>query len=66
MVSFETRASTYESGALTRSAQSGHALVHFDPKEEARIRLKIDLYIVPTVAILYLFCFIDVSLHSLI
>lgn len=31
----------------------------FDSKAEARLRRKIDLYIVPTVAILYLFCFID-------
>ncbi|KAJ4364516.1 hypothetical protein N0V83_009111 [Neocucurbitaria cava] len=37
----------------------GHALIQFDPKEEARVRLKIDLYIIPTVALLYLFCFID-------
>jgi hypothetical protein len=37
----------------------GHSLVQFDPKAEARLRLKIDLYIVPTVALLYLFCFID-------
>jgi hypothetical protein len=27
----------------------GNILVQFDPKEEARIRLKIDLYIIPTV-----------------
>ncbi|RMZ71894.1 MFS transporter [Pyrenophora seminiperda CCB06] len=37
----------------------GKALIEFDPKAEARLRLKIDLYIIPTVAILYLFCFID-------
>jgi hypothetical protein len=37
----------------------GHALVTFDPKAESRLRLKIDLYIIPTVALLYLFCFID-------
>ncbi|GAD94046.1 MFS transporter, putative [Paecilomyces variotii No. 5] len=37
----------------------GHSLVHFDPKAEARLRWKIDLYIVPTVSLLYLFCFID-------
>jgi hypothetical protein len=37
----------------------GHSLVQFDPKAEARLRWKIDLYIVPTVALLYLFCFID-------
>ncbi|PSN71387.1 putative MFS transporter [Corynespora cassiicola Philippines] len=37
----------------------GHSLVTFDPKAESRLRWKIDLYIVPTVALLYLFCFID-------
>ncbi|KIW99463.1 uncharacterized protein Z518_11202 [Rhinocladiella mackenziei CBS 650.93] len=31
----------------------------FDAAAEIRLRRKIDLYIVPTVAILYLFCFID-------
>ncbi|KAH8698193.1 putative MFS transporter [Phaeosphaeriaceae sp. PMI808] len=39
--------------------QYGHSLVQFDPKAESRLRLKIDLYIIPTVALLYLFCFID-------
>ncbi|KAH5578436.1 hypothetical protein HBI24_162670 [Parastagonospora nodorum] len=39
--------------------QYGHALVQFDAKAESRLRLKIDLMIVPTVAVLYLFCFID-------
>lgn len=37
----------------------GNPIVTFDPKAEARLRLKIDLYIVPTVSLLYLFCFID-------
>ncbi|KAJ2895954.1 hypothetical protein MKZ38_006000 [Zalerion maritima] len=37
----------------------GASLVHLDPKAESRLRLKIDLYIVPTVSMLYLFCFID-------
>jgi hypothetical protein len=37
----------------------GHALVQFDRKAEARLRLKIDLCVIPTVALLYLFCFID-------
>ncbi|KAJ4420166.1 hypothetical protein N0V82_004509 [Gnomoniopsis sp. IMI 355080] len=37
----------------------GQSLVQFDPKAEAKLRLKIDLMVVPTVAILYLFCFID-------
>ena len=31
----------------------------FDPEAERRLRMKIDLCIVPTVALLYLFCFID-------
>lgn len=45
----------------------------FDPAAEKRLRWKIDLYVVPTVAILYLLCFIDrinigkllMQLHSL-
>ncbi|KAI7216337.1 putative MFS transporter [Hortaea werneckii] len=37
----------------------GNSLVKFDPKAEAKLRRKIDLYIVPTVFLLYLFCFID-------
>ncbi|KAA8646663.1 uncharacterized protein ATNIH1004_005338 [Aspergillus tanneri] len=37
----------------------GHPLVQIDPKAESRLRMKIDLFIVPTVALLYLFCFID-------
>jgi hypothetical protein len=37
----------------------GHALVQFDPKAESRLCRKIDLFIVPTVSLLYLFCFID-------
>ncbi|KIW12579.1 hypothetical protein PV08_09857 [Exophiala spinifera] len=37
----------------------GNALVEFDPKAESKLCYKIDLYIVPTVALLYLFCFID-------
>lgn len=37
----------------------GKPIVHFDPVAEAKLRLKIDLMIVPTVSILYLFCFID-------
>lgn len=34
-------------------------MLHFDKAAEDKLRLKIDLYIVPTVALLYLFCFID-------
>jgi hypothetical protein len=37
----------------------GHSLVQFDPVAERKLLWKIDLYIVPTVALLYLFCFID-------
>jgi hypothetical protein len=37
----------------------GHSLVHFDPVAERKLLWKIDLYIVPTVSLLYLFCFID-------
>ncbi|KAF5122625.1 putative transporter [Metarhizium anisopliae] len=33
--------------------------VVLDPAAERRLRLKIDLFIVPTVSLLYLFCFID-------
>lgn len=31
----------------------------YDAKAEAKLRRKIDFMIVPTVSILYLFCFID-------
>lgn len=37
----------------------GHALVEFDPQLEKKLRRKMDLYLIPTVALLYLFCFID-------
>lgn len=37
----------------------GQSLVQFDPAAEAKLRRKIDWMIVPTVALLYLFCFID-------
>ncbi|KAB5582932.1 major facilitator superfamily domain-containing protein [Coniochaeta sp. 2T2.1] len=37
----------------------GHSLVQIDPKAERKLRLKIDFMIVPTVSLLYLFCFID-------
>jgi hypothetical protein len=30
-----------------------------DAKAEAKLRLKIDLWVVPTTTLLYLFCFID-------
>jgi hypothetical protein len=52
LVAFSTR-------RLLIQYRFGNALITFDPKAEARLRWKIDLYIVPTVGILYLFCFID-------
>lgn len=39
--------------------QYGRALVEFDRAAETRLRLKIDFYVVPTVSLIYLFCFID-------
>lgn len=41
------------------SHRYGQSLVQLDPAAEAKLRRKIDLMIVPTVALLYLFCFID-------
>jgi MFS family permease len=37
----------------------GHSLIEIDPAAERRLRNKIDLMVVPTVSLLYLFCFID-------
>ncbi|KAL4865116.1 hypothetical protein BDV12DRAFT_155906 [Aspergillus spectabilis] len=39
--------------------QYGRALFEFDKKAESRLRLKMDFMLLPTVALLYLFCFID-------
>jgi hypothetical protein len=44
---------------LTDWCRFGQPLVEFDPKAEARLRRKLDLFLVPTVSLLYLFCFID-------
>lgn len=33
--------------------------MQYDAQAERKLRLKIDLFIVPTVSLLYLFCFID-------
>ena len=44
---------------LTSLDRHGHSLVTFDPKAERRLVHKIDFCIVPTAALLYLFCFID-------
>lgn len=37
----------------------GRPLVKIDPKAEARLRKKIDLFVVPTVFVLYLLCSLD-------
>ncbi|RSH77326.1 uncharacterized protein EHS24_003637 [Apiotrichum porosum] len=39
--------------------EHGHVLVDLDPAAEKRLLRKIDLYVVPTVAMIYLWCFID-------
>ncbi|KAJ5583149.1 hypothetical protein N7535_001769 [Penicillium sp. DV-2018c] len=39
--------------------EEGRPLVEFDKAVERRLRFKIDLYVVPTVSLMYLFCFID-------
>jgi len=44
---------------LLRLLSYGVPLVQFDAALERKLLWKIDLYIVPTVALLYLFCFID-------
>ncbi|PKS06093.1 hypothetical protein jhhlp_007927 [Lomentospora prolificans] len=56
-----------DDSALRNAAERGHAatdkygqsLVKIDPAAERRLRWKIDLFIIPTVSLLYLFCFID-------
>ncbi|KJZ78502.1 hypothetical protein HIM_01893 [Hirsutella minnesotensis 3608] len=47
-----------DQGQLATDAH-GRSLLRYDPAAERRLRLKIDFVIVPTVALLYLFCFID-------
>ncbi|EXJ54847.1 uncharacterized protein A1O5_12913 [Cladophialophora psammophila CBS 110553] len=37
----------------------GNPLVEFDAATEKRLRRKIDMFVMPTVCLLYLFCFID-------
>ncbi|CAJ2505513.1 Uu.00g129070.m01.CDS01 [Anthostomella pinea] len=37
----------------------GVSLIQFDPEAERKLRNKLDYMVVPTVSILYLFCFID-------
>ena len=37
----------------------GRSLFTYDRAAESKLRLKIDLYTIPTVSLIYLFCFID-------
>ncbi|KAH8923427.1 MFS general substrate transporter [Atractiella rhizophila] len=39
--------------------EHGNALIEYDKKAEARLRLKFDLYIIPVATIMYCFCFLD-------
>ncbi|KAJ5885509.1 hypothetical protein N7495_010019 [Penicillium taxi] len=48
-------------GGHLATDEAGQALIECDQEAESRLRLKIDLYVVPTVALIYLFCFIDRS-----
>lgn len=45
----------------TVTDQYGKVLVEFDRAAEKKLVRKIDMMVVPTVALIYLFCFIDVS-----
>ncbi|KAK9777305.1 hypothetical protein SCAR479_06034 [Seiridium cardinale] len=44
---------------LTATDRYGTALMEFNTKVEARLRLKIDFVVVPLVPLMFLFCFID-------
>ncbi|CAI4212704.1 unnamed protein product [Parascedosporium putredinis] len=45
--------------ADTTAEKGSETTIHIDPVAERKLRLKIDLAVVPTVSLLYLFCFID-------
>ncbi|KAK1832006.1 putative mfs transporter [Podospora conica] len=54
------KAATATSGSINlRHDENNAPAFSIDPKVEARLRRKIDLMVVPTVSLLYLFCFID-------
>ncbi|TNY19180.1 putative MFS transporter [Rhodotorula diobovata] len=46
-------------GHAATNIKDGQSLFHIDEAKERALRRKIDLRILPTVALLYLFCFID-------
>ncbi|PYH83757.1 putative MFS transporter [Aspergillus uvarum CBS 121591] len=56
---FTQDASKAAGQGLAATDQYGRALIEFDPTAERRLRRKIDLFILPTVSLIYLFCFID-------
>lgn len=58
-MSIEYSELSHEENCTDSMSRHGQSLVTFDPVAERRLRTKIDLMIVPTVALLYLFCFID-------
>ncbi|RMZ79223.1 hypothetical protein DV736_g6686, partial [Chaetothyriales sp. CBS 134916] len=66
-ITFEERREVKLDSTLHDSALRGHlatdkygnSVVAFDKNAERSLRLKTDLYIIPTVSLLYLFCFID-------
>lgn len=49
---------TASNGAILSASRDANR-PRFDPKAEAKLRMKLDLFLVPTVSLLYLFCFID-------
>lgn len=55
------RKSDHESSTTSVQAWDATAQPQLDPKHEARVRLKIDLAVMPLAALMFLFCFIDRS-----
>ncbi|RAL14090.1 putative MFS transporter [Aspergillus homomorphus CBS 101889] len=56
---FTQDASKAAGQGLAATDQYGRALIEFDRVAERRLRRKIDFCILPTVSLIYLFCFID-------
>ncbi|GJN93535.1 hypothetical protein Rhopal_006592-T1 [Rhodotorula paludigena] len=46
-------------GHVATKVDSPHTTVYIDPVLEAKLRRKFDMRILPTIALIYLFCFID-------
>ena len=43
------------------ACRHGHPTIHVDPEAEKKLRMKIDLFVIPTVSMIYLFTYIDRS-----